>query len=137
MCRTPKDLSDAESKKHKKGLCIVKYCGNCRMTGYRYCGKHKTRKFREQNPITAAFLNLRSNAKRRGKEFMLTLPQFKEFCDQYNYIELKGKSSLSLQVDRIDEYGPYSIENIQGITLRENVQKMHLSKKFDSSEVPF
>jgi hypothetical protein len=63
------------------------------------------------------------NAKRRGKEFTLTLKQFEEFCNKTGYDEKKGITADSLTVDRIKDHLGYSVDNIQAITLSENVKK--------------
>lgn len=46
--------------------------------------------WREKNPVHDAYLNLKSNAKRRGKYFDLTLAQFKQFCVKTKYMKKKG-----------------------------------------------
>lgn len=66
---------------------------------------------------------LHQNAKRRGKEFKLTLEEFKTFCDETNYIELKGETKKSDSIDRIDPRKGYEIGNIQVLSLQANSSK--------------
>lgn len=77
----------------------------------------------ERNPIAAAFKTLRNHAKERGKDFTLTLEHFRQFAEKTDYLKRKGKTSLSLHVDRICETLGYHEGNIQSVTLAENNRK--------------
>ena len=68
-------------------------------------------------------MNLKNNAKRRGKEFLLTLEQFTDFatCYQINYGKKRTKDTWT--IDRIDPDRGYSIDNIQPLTLSANSEK--------------
>lgn len=79
--------------------------------------------------MSTKYQHLRSNAIRRGKEFKLTLEEFAEFCQQTNYIELSGKSTNSMSIDRIDSSKGYSADNIQMVTLAYNARKEHAERK--------
>ena len=82
-------------------------------------------KYRLSHPIRNAYHNLRTNAKRRGKEFTLTIEQFREFCDKTSYMELKGRSAKKLQIDRIENDKGYTADNIQALNGAKNVQKYY------------
>lgn len=88
-----------------------------------FCWRCRFKIRMEKNPLRYWFGSLRRTAKRRGKEFSLTFEQYKEFAERTDYARLKGKSSLSLSVDRIDNSKGYSADNIQCLTIRENVRK--------------
>jgi hypothetical protein len=103
--------------------CKTPFCRNDRAKNRRVCNKCKSRNYRKNNPVKAAYYNLKSNAKRRGKEFKLTLDQFEKFCIKSNYLDKKGRSKKSLHIDRIDETKGYTIENIQVIKNSDNVKK--------------
>lgn len=77
----------------------------------------------KKNPIRAAYLDLKNNAKRRGKDFKLTFEQFKQFCIKTKYIDVKGRGKESYHIDRIDENKGYTIDNIQILTNSQNVKK--------------
>lgn len=64
-------------------------------------------------------------AKERGKEFSLTYAQYEAFAINTDYAKLKGKTSLSLSVDRVDDKLGYHWWNIKAITLRENTRKQY------------
>jgi hypothetical protein len=85
--------------------------------------RNALRAWRKSNPIHAAYLALKHNAKRRGKSFNLTLVEFEKFALETKYSVRKGTSSKSYHIDRIDENGPYSLENIQVLTNAQNVRK--------------
>jgi len=95
-----------ESEKHRKT------CSRCN-----YIQKKKS------NPIRIAYTSLKYHAKERGKEFSLTIDQFKEFCVKSNYLNCKGIEKNSYHIDRIDESKGYEIGNIQLLTNTENVRK--------------
>jgi hypothetical protein len=85
--------------------------------------KQQLRSWRAANPIHAAYLNLKNNAKRRGKKFTLTLVQFEKFCVKTDYMQGKGKHATSYHIDRIDETKGYTIRNIQVLKNATNLRK--------------
>jgi hypothetical protein len=103
-------------------MCIIPTCNKKPSRG-NYCHACAKRRYRDANPLRSAYTQLRHNAKRRGKVFTLTFEQFKEFAIKTEYAFRKGRTGSSYHIDRIDEHGPYSIENIQVLTNSENVRK--------------
>lgn len=95
-----------------------------------FCYKHWRQRAKETNILGYTFDALKQAAKRRGKQFDLTLEQFKEFCERTKYLELKGKTSSSLSIDRIDPTKGYSADNIQAVELGYNVRKFHFEDKY-------
>lgn len=108
--------------KHRtRGVCIALRCTNtCRSN---LCPKHahRLRKFRD--PVAYTYNLLKSNARRRGKAFDLTLEEFRAFCDRTGYLAKKGKHSYSFSIDRIDPLRGYSADNIQILRLSTNSVK--------------
>ena len=102
--------------------CKTKYCrGIATKTGRSpYCAKCRTRHWRDKHPAAYFLLKLKHRAKRRGKEFSLTLEQFKTFCDESMYLQLKGRSALSLSIHRSDNERGYHFDNITAITVSAN-----------------
>lgn len=110
-----------------------KYPHRCRHKGCRgsatksgrspYCARHRYRKWRDDHPLGCAFNNLKKRAKERGIDFSLTFEEYKEFAEKTDYAKMKGKTTLSLQVDRIENGLGYWPWNIQAITMRENARK--------------
>jgi len=103
--------------------CSTKYCRNERAPNRTICHKCRSRLFREKHPEIYFFNALRNNARRRGKEFTLTLGQFKQFCKETGYLQGKGKQRNDMTIDRIDSSKGYSIDNIQILTLSDNSMK--------------
>lgn len=115
----------------KPHVCSAYRCGNPRAPKKRFCHKHHARFQKETNPAGYFYSLLKQNAKHRGKEFRLTLDEFKQFCSETNYLELKGKTAKSASIDRIDHTKGYEIGNIQLLTLRENSAKRWEDEKDD------
>jgi hypothetical protein len=125
--------------KHPK-ICCAYRCKNNKVNTDRFCSKHRKRWQKETNPESYFFNLLKSNAKRRQKDFQLTLEEFKQFCLETNYLELKGKTAKSASIDRIRSHEGYHINNIQVLSLSNNSKKMHDDKKNnqpDEEDCPF
>lgn len=103
-------------------VCVTKHC---RKPGYRgsYCHSCHKRRYKERHPERYAYQTLRNNARRRGHAFDLTLEQFVQFAFKTGYMAGRGRYKESLHIDRIDETGGYTIDNIQVLTNTENVRK--------------
>ena len=86
------------------------------------------------HPIKTSYYNLRTNAKRRGKPFDLTLDEFREFATATDYINKKGKTAQSYSIDRIKAHLGYIPGNIQVLTISENGIKGN-KEKYD--DLPF
>lgn len=103
--------------------CKHKDCTSEASLGRRECEKCRSRAYRFRYPLKYWYSTLKMNAKRRGKDFSLTLEQFSEFCNKTGYGELKGKTATSLSVDRIRPLEGYSYDNIRAITLSDNSKR--------------
>jgi hypothetical protein len=100
-------------KKKKKGLCST----------------HYSAKWRKENPIRSAYSNLRNNAKRRGKEFDLTLEEFEKFCIKTEYLIGKGRTKEGYTIDREKEEIGYTKDNIRVLTNSQNISKENKRRK--------
>ena len=118
-------------KNKSSHICSAYRCGNPKASKKRFCHKHHARFQKETNPSGYFYSLLKQNANRRGKEFDLSLDEFKQFCLDTNYMELKGKSAKSASIDRIDHTKGYSIGNIQVLSLRDNSAKRWEDEKED------
>lgn len=115
---------------------------NNRKSFRRGCYKCIARDQRERYMLQHTYWHLKSNAKRRGIIFELTIPQWKIFCNRTGYLKLRGQSANSMTVDRKDPNKGYTIKNIRPLTLSQNVKKKkaELLKKFVAKidpDVPF
>ena len=98
-----------------------------------YCYRCRWAHFKERNPLRYSFGNLRRRAKQRGKDFSLSFEQYKAFAIRTDYARMKGKTSLSLSIDRKENSKGYSLDNIQALTLRANSRKQFV--KFFAHQV--
>jgi hypothetical protein len=103
--------------------CLTPNCVNEAQHQRRYCARCRNRKFRRTNPIQSTFNKLKSNAKRRGINFNLTLREWEQFCEKTNYIKLRGQSADSYSVDRVNPLVGYELSNLQLLTVEENGRK--------------
>jgi hypothetical protein len=124
------ELTEHQKKKTADGICITPFCMKPKQHDMYTCHSCKKRKFRMKSPLKYAYQVLKNNAKRRGKSFTLTFAVFVRFSEKNDYMNKKGTKAKSLQIDRIDETKGYADDNIQAITLRENIFKY---KRFKNS----
>lgn len=106
-----------------KKRCSFPRCTRRRGRRTSCCPKHNWQRYKEKYPLRYAFQKLRARAAERGHAFTLTFEQYEQFAIKTNYATLKGKSSQSLSVDRIDPKRGYHADNIRAITLRENSRR--------------
>jgi hypothetical protein len=88
-----------------------------------HCYTCRQRRNRSNNPIVVAFHNIKNRARQRGKEFLLTIDEFTEFCLQTNYIELKGRKATDYSIDRKNDDKGYIAGNLQLLTISDNSRK--------------
>lgn len=105
------------------GLCRVWGCRKKRAKERMLCWQHNKQLVRARNPAKAAYSILRDNAKRRGKEFTLTLEQFTEWATTTGYLNRRGRQAHHFHIDRIDPSKGYTIDNIQPLTCSANTIK--------------
>ncbi len=107
-------------------LDTMKLCDQCDRlfrTKGNICATCTSRNYRAKYPIRYAYSCLRSNSKRRGIPFTISLEYFKQFCHEYDYIQRKGVTKNSLSVDRIKNHLGYIPGNIQALTVSNNSKK--------------
>lgn len=107
----------------KPHLCKYGTCRRKKAPKKAYCHKHHAQHQKETNAVGYAYSILKQNARRRGKEFTLTLEDFREFCDHTGYLLRKGRTSESASIDRIDSTKGYTPDNIQVLSFGENSAK--------------
>lgn len=89
---------------------------------------------KESDPVRYTFYYLKNNAKRRVKEFGITLEEFRQFCQESGYIALKGKQRWAMSIDRIDNSRGYFLDNIRMISVGANAAK---GTSDDYIDIPF
>lgn len=115
-------LSDRKKKEGK--YCCAYACKNkpvARKGGL--CHKHYARRVKERDPVYDRYHNFKNNALARGKEFTISLDQFRKFCKRTGYIIKKGMRGKNATIDRRCNLHGYHIWNIQILTLSQNCRK--------------
>lgn len=105
--------------------CKTKFCRRIPTQG-KTCNTCKSRIQVEKNPIGRVFRNLKSNAKRRGKNFNLSIEYFREMVIASGYMEMRGRTKDRMSIDRLDPHLGYIPGNIKIITVGENSRKKYL-----------
>lgn len=137
------NFKTSEAKKIKGRYCCAYNCTNepANKKGG-LCHKHYRRKRRELDPVGVRYTEFKGNAKKRNKEFHISLEEFRAWCTKTGYLKpyIRGYRAT---IDRIDNRFGYYIWNIQlldnranaskGASLDELIQKSNDKK----NEVPF
>lgn len=109
-----------------KHHCATKFCRGIvdkKKEHSPFCSRCRRKIWKEKNPLRYYFGNLRRRAKQRGKSFTLTFEQYREFAIKTDYARMRGKTSLSLSIDRKHNGHGYHAWNIRAITLQQNSRK--------------
>lgn len=102
--------------------CTYEGCGRSKYPNSKYCGKHKSQVYRAKYPIRATYNTLKMNARRRGKEFTITLFEFNELILDTGYVEARGRLKDSLTIHRVVEEIGYVSGNLSVRTNEDNLK---------------
>lgn len=124
--------------------CATKFCrGKASESGRSpYCAKCRTRRFKAAFPLKYSFNLLRNRARHRGHDFSLTFAEYEAFAIKTRYGRLKGKTALSLSIDRENPARGYHADNIRAVTLAENTRLKYaplpdyVRAEMEKAEVP-
>lgn len=119
------------AEKKNPDQCPVFRCTKMKADKKRFCHRHHAQNQKETNLLGHTYSCLKQNAKRRGKEFNLTIEEFSAFCSETNYLELKGKTKNSASIDRIDPNKGYEVGNLQVLSIQANSAKQWTDKNDD------
>jgi len=117
------------------GRCPVRRCRKAprdlkhRPNSTQLCGTHHKELWRANNPVHAAYDNLRASARKRKIAFTLTLAHFKAVIEPTRYMDESGRERHCLHIDRIETHLGYVDGNIQVLTCTENVQKENAERR--------
>lgn len=123
-------MPEKKRSKTKRKKCTTKFCRNqsaTRPDGRSYgakCHKCRSWRWRENQPMKAAFHRLKSHAKSRGIEFRISFAYFAYFARKSELIEKTGRTADSLTIDRRDNRKGYIVSNIQVMTRAANSRKL-------------
>jgi hypothetical protein len=108
--------------------CQTRYCRNQTKGNRTHCSTCRGRRFRRNSPFKYFYGKLKQRALERGKEFSLTLDEFREIweAEPEKWKEKQKKDSVcTWEMDRKKEEEGYHKGNIQLVKKRFNVQKYH------------
>lgn len=111
---------DTARMKRAAGLCKHWGCKRKSRPGGLDCEVCKARKARLRHPVRFAYRDLRTNARRRGVPFTLTLEQFRELVGGTQWEKRRGRNPDSLTIDRIDPSLGYEPGNVRLLTHQTN-----------------
>lgn len=122
------------AREKSPGVCRVRYCftpvplkPSRHKNGKAYprtlCNRCVTRRWRANNPIRAAYNQIKDRARRRGQHFGISPTEFAWLVGRSNYILQSGRKPEALHIDRIQVQLGYVLSNLQVITSRENAIK--------------
>jgi hypothetical protein len=140
MCKA---LTPGEARKHSKGICIAALCSNRPKPVKRKRGKYvpllcaacARRSWALRNPEKYLYANLRGNARRRGKYFGITFPEFCEFLKREGYLDkIRGRTKYSVSIDRIENELGYILANMRTLSISANSEKRHYVDYFRRME---
>lgn len=95
---------------------------------YTLCNVHRNQAAKAHDLAAWSYRKHKSNAKRRGILFTISLEYFRQFAIETEVLIGAGRTATSLHVDRkIDELG-YVEGNLQVLTNTENVRKENLRR---------
>lgn len=109
--------------------CATKYCRRLACTGRHVCHTCRCRAYTARHPDVVAFNNLKKSARRRGKEFTLTIDQFRQFAARYDYMNKRGRHATGYTVDRVRSWEGYHVDNLQVLTNSRNAAKEIAERK--------
>ena len=118
-------------KRANKKQCPAYGCTNERASKKRFCAKHVHRHLKATDYPKYVYNIWKTNCRRRGIENLVTIQEFRGWCEKTGYLEKKGRKSDSSTIDRIKSHLPYTINNMQIMNHWDN------SFKQDMDEVPF
>lgn len=131
MWRRKKRTRKAPKASSKAEKCAGKWCRNkaaINNTGrrLRLCWKCRSRQLKERHPETYVLNAIRQKAKKRKLAFTITLAEFKKWCEETGYLQMRGTNPDSMTVDRIDHDKGYHIWNIRPLSHAENSENGHV-----------
>lgn len=103
--------------------CEENYCLNDAAPNRKICRKCESRRYRKANALVSSYNSKKSDAKRRDIPFTITPGEWKQWCEETGYLELRGQGALDMTVDRKDPMIGYTYSNIQMLTRVDNNKK--------------
>lgn len=118
--------------------CNTKNCYRETKETVAFCAFCRVKKWRENHPVEYTFANIKNRARQRGIAFLLTLEEWREWCERNNYIALRGNGKNDMTVDREYNDVGYQVDNMVMMTRTQNRNKPAKYKnRYNPPDVPF
>jgi len=129
-CKTEKEVTEFYKDSHT----VDKLHSSCKICGNKYT---RTRIHLKPGLVSVIYRNQRVNSKRRNnpppnytnrelRHWLYAQPKFHKLFDEWK--SSGYKKSLSPSPDRLDDYAPYTLDNLQLMTWGENKKKGEIDK---------
>ncbi len=119
-------------------------CGNEPAYHRRECFKCRSAGISARKPIDVVYYWLKKSAKKRRKEFTITLPWFRQWITSTGYMADRGRLTDNLTIDRIRNNEGYTVGNLQILTKGQNTTKYwqedvskELGPQYEGKDLPF
>lgn len=109
--------------------CKTEGCSNPPAKHRRDCNPCRNNADKARDLPKWAFRKWKSNAKRRGIVFTITLAYFRQFCIDTDILNGRGIGASSLHIDKIDDALGYVPGNLQPLTNSDNARKENNRRK--------
>ena len=104
-------------------LCSVSGCHRPAAPSRTICHTHKKQRDKIRDPIATAYRTLKNNARRRHKTFTISKEEFRQWYIKNNLGVVRGRKHGQYSIDRVQNLGGYSIDNIALVTVEFNAKK--------------
>jgi len=104
-------------------LCRVSGCNRPVAPSRTICHTHKKQLDKIRDPIAAAYRTLKNNARRRNKTFTISKEEFRKWYIENNLGVVRGRKRGQYSIDRVQNLGGYSLDNIKLETVTFNTKK--------------
>lgn len=128
----PPEVNGVRYKRRiKPGICCVYRCqrkarAKMKNAGKSFmCSKHAMERWRRENPMKAAYAQVKESARKREIPFKLSLEEFAGVVSQTEYLNSKGVKACNYHLDRKESDKGYELSNIQVLTAGANCAKVH------------
>ncbi|MFD1469883.1 hypothetical protein ACFQ48_16765 [Hymenobacter caeli] len=111
------------TRKRLQHRCQRRGCGSPAGKKKALCSKHHHQALKARDIISYIYSARKQRAKARGKEWTITLANFRDWCQFTGYHREKGRTAASASIDRKDGRHGYHVWNIRSIPYGANSAK--------------
>lgn len=125
ICLLTKTTPAYRADKKRRGLCATYRCRRGKAGDRTRCWTCNSRLHRYRHPEFYAWVGLKASARKRGIAFLLTFPEFQDFCRETGYMSTKGTTPESATINRKKRHLPYTRDNIELMSHADNSSRRY------------